>query len=327
MKKLINFSESCWHYKLIRFTWDIDPKRFKNLCPYFWLTVASIILFPLAALSTVVRKFFGAVDRICEKGYLSRLSEAQLYYVYMKSSGKFIAGSMYPSFSGLRTYKNVDSFLKAVGKTKEEIERYKGRYGKVYEREALEYNKELDREAENRRKREQRQEKLYDLTMKVSMATKKIFLVLGVIILFLFFSCLCSLFTNIICYFILNPVSIDVLKVLAIGLGAIMFGVFVGNVLGVYERDGKKYIQRYKPWGYLWISPVLLVYLPLKYILFEFLIKRVIYYFLWRIVIVGVSKGIASCITEYWGIFGDYLNASYSDYCPGINWKEKEDKK
>lgn len=45
-EKLIKITPSCWHYRLIKYIWNIDPKMFMNLCPYFWLTIASLFVLP-----------------------------------------------------------------------------------------------------------------------------------------------------------------------------------------------------------------------------------------------------------------------------------------
>ncbi|MCK9575527.1 MAG: hypothetical protein WC979_02160 [Candidatus Pacearchaeota archaeon] len=45
--KLISLNEKQWHYKLIKFVFGNslpDPRSLKNLCPYFWVTIASMIL-------------------------------------------------------------------------------------------------------------------------------------------------------------------------------------------------------------------------------------------------------------------------------------------
>jgi len=40
----------------------------------------------------------------------------------------------------------------------------------------------------------------------------------------------------------------------------------------------------------------------------------------------GILIGIIEGFREYGGIFADYFDASYSDYCPGINWKNNNKK-
>ena len=40
--------------------------------------------------------------------------------------------------------------------------------------------------------------------------------------------------------------------------------------------------------------------------------------------IVGIILGFKQGILEFTGIFGEYLDSSYSDYCPMIIWKDKK---
>ena len=45
--KLISLSEQSWHFKLIKFVFGAmlpDLKTITNLCPYFWLLIASLFL-------------------------------------------------------------------------------------------------------------------------------------------------------------------------------------------------------------------------------------------------------------------------------------------
>lgn len=65
---------------------------------------------------------------------------------------------------------------------------------------------------------------------------------------------------------------------------------------------------------------VKIIWLPIKFIFYTALFK----YFLKPIglfiakIVVGIVKGIGSSS----GIFGEYFGASYSDYCPGIEWTD-----
>lgn len=54
-EKLIKITPSCWHYRLIKYIWNIDPKMFMNLCPYFWLTIASLFALPFVWLYKVIK--------------------------------------------------------------------------------------------------------------------------------------------------------------------------------------------------------------------------------------------------------------------------------
>ena len=129
--------------------------------------------------------------------------------------------------------------------------------------------------------------------------------------------------------------AIGVLAILA-SIGYLLYVLLTSwlqNVLNKYER-GKKvwYIQPF----------IYLIFYPLKYIIMA--IAWVVVKVLWEIlkfvfytvlfkhflkpiglfiakVFVGLWKGIASSS----GIFGEYFGASYSDYCPGIEWCDIDD--
>ncbi len=70
-----------------------------------------------------------------------------------------------------------------------------------------------------------------------------------------------------------------------------------------------------------WI--VVILWYPIYFITNYIFIK-----FIWRLlictIIFGVCEGIIEGFNEFGGIFADYFNASYSDYCPGINWEKEE---
>jgi len=66
---------------------------------------------------------------------------------------------------------------------------------------------------------------------------------------------------------------------------------------------------------------LLVVYWPLKI---------VFYYFFWQLLLVnlwylvkGGARIIWGSLLGFLGIFGEYFGASYTDYCPGIEWEEK----
>ena len=98
-EKLISMNEHCWHYKLIKFIWNFEPKEFKNLCPYFWLTIASLFIFPFICIwkciKFIVTKFFGFfsyftskfIDWLDNQEYSRKLvqfSSADIYYLKHK---------------------------------------------------------------------------------------------------------------------------------------------------------------------------------------------------------------------------------------------------
>jgi hypothetical protein len=56
------------------------------------------------------------------------------------------------------------------------------------------------------------------------------------------------------------------------------------------------------------------IYLPIKIILWKFLIVTII---------AGGCVLIWKSFISFLGIFGEYFGASYTDYCPGIEWKDE----
>ena len=94
-----------------------------------------------------------------------------------------------------------------------------------------------------------------------------------------------------------------------------------------FENDWKKNLGNLRFKEYLYVIPFLILYLPLRFV-FKTIIWNIIYYvlykFLWGTIIVGIAVGFKEGFTEFGGIFGDYMDASYSDYCPMINWDKKE---
>lgn len=42
----VNLSRDSWHYKLQDLIWDSNRPTFNSLCPYFWFTIATIIISP-----------------------------------------------------------------------------------------------------------------------------------------------------------------------------------------------------------------------------------------------------------------------------------------
>jgi hypothetical protein len=127
------------------------------------------------------------------------------------------------------------------------------------------------------------------------------------------------------------------LGILAVAVGIIyIFGVVVGswiqNVVNKYQRGRK--VWYIEPLIYLWYvvkyiglglayAVVYVLWIPFKFIFYTFLWKIILVntgIFLWR-VICSFARGLANST----GVFGEYFGASYSDYCPGIEWTDVEE--
>jgi hypothetical protein len=87
---------------------------------------------------------------------------------------------------------------------------------------------------------------------------------------------------------------------------------------------------------------IYLIWYPVKYIAIVLAygavyilwvpVKFFFYTFLWNIVIVNVAMFIYKILSSFvkglansTGVFGEYFGASYSDYCPGIEWVDTEE--
>jgi hypothetical protein len=120
-----------------------------------------------------------------------------------------------------------------------------------------------------------------------------------------------------------------------IGIIYILYLLFTGwaqSVINKYQ-GGKKvwYIEPFKfiliyfvyyPLKYVVLGIAYglfyLIGIPLKYIFYNFLWKHVLVPFakwIWK-VLCALGRGIANST----GVFGEYFSASYTDYCPGIEW-------
>ena len=122
----------------------------------------------------------------------------------------------------------------------------------------------------------------------------------------------------------------------AIGIGYLLYvviGSWLQNVVNKY-RTGKK-VWYIEPLIYVVWYPVKYISIGIAYTVLYILlipIKLVFFNFLWKLVIVNLAKFIWLILTKLWkgilsstGIFGEYFGASYSDYCPGIEWVDTED--
>lgn len=121
-----------------------------------------------------------------------------------------------------------------------------------------------------------------------------------------------------------------------IGVGYVLYvivGSWLQNVVNKYQR-GKK-VWYIEPLIYLVWYPVKYLALLLAYGALYVLwhpMKFIFYTFLWNIVLVNTGvfiwkliKSFGKGLANSTGVFGEYFGASYSDYCPGIEWVDTEE--
>ncbi len=112
----------------------------------------------------------------------------------------------------------------------------------------------------------------------------------------------------------------------------VVLGSWFQNIINKYDRGRK--IWYVEPLVWLWYA-VKYIGLGIFYLLLYIIwipVKFFFYTFLWNIILVNVGlflwkiiKKFAKGIANSTGIFGEYFGASYSDYCPGIEWTDVEE--
>lgn len=59
-KDTFKLRKSSWHAKLMKYTFNMDAKDFDHLCPYFWMTIFNIIIFPIfGPIKFIIKTVFG----------------------------------------------------------------------------------------------------------------------------------------------------------------------------------------------------------------------------------------------------------------------------
>lgn len=377
--KLIKITDKDWHYRLIKFCWGIDPMMFKNLCPYFWLSIASIfVCIPISLYKSIKwcvlsllhgmvklidyigTRFEDVIDTYSYDRTIENLTNGQIYYLCnYGDSQKVWEGDSIDHFRKIKHHgKNLDDFLNDVLKAKGLKKGFiTSKYKDDYKREVANFKK---LEAENKKalelrlkkqreeaaakarkfeadekKKKERERKMYEFTRKISSFTKNLFIwLMNIALFFAFF-----LFTNVLTYLMIPLVDVcsgvDWASVFITGLKIVALVsscVFASYIL---YKCILKYIEmhenrsKYTGFRKYFIIAVeytfTCIYKILFYIVY-YLLWCPIVLFLWKTIIMGIFGGLVEGFNEFGGIFRDYFNASYSDYCPGIEWEETSNK-
>lgn len=340
-EKLISFNENQWHYKLMSYVWDIDPKMFKNLCPYFWLTVASILVVPFVFIyrnivsfcKNIVKKISNRVDKILYddfRKWVSTLSENQVLYFdenFYKSSS-FLPSAfrkqfgLYDAIYEWRMQHKITEDKFQELKNKETFLNY---IKEINQKETIKLENERKKECEKAAKsldKERKKEEFKKKYNKIISYTKAfvgfvlscligvLFLLLTLILTYILTGLIGEIYANyeIMLAFIITIVGL---------IGLIILGAFYYRTI---EYKFEKFLnkQRTSFKEKIIILPAVIafcIYKVLKFIFFTFIYK-------W--IIKSTINAFKIFFIQFTGIFGEYFNASYSDYCPGIEWDENE---
>lgn len=322
-EKLIKISENDWHFKLIKYVWKINPKMFRNLCPYFWLTIASLFCCPFVMVLKSLKKLWDVFYDFDQINYTKRLSKEQIYYqyYYLKNGRSATWGGLDPKYfsvvtNKLKKYNNPKDFLKELGLSEKKVLSFKSSFEKKL-------NLEKAKSKQKESKREERDKKIKESMYKVADTSKFLVKVLGVIFFCFLGNFGCWIISSIICWGAYTGEGTIILLAIFSFLGLSLVTLVLVWFAGKFESDWKKNLKNLTVMEYLYVIPFLIIYIPVR-IIFVSILWNILYKFLWEIIILGILTGFKEGITEFTGIFGDYLNASYSDYCPMISWKEED---
>ena len=114
---------------------------------------------------------------------------------------------------------------------------------------------------------------------------------------------------------------------------AVVVGSWIQNIVNKYQRGKRVWYIEGLIYG-LWY-PIKFIGLFIAYALLYVLwipIKFIFYKFLWKLILVPFAIGFWKALCAFGrglanstGVFGEYFGASYSDYCPGIEWVDTEE--
>jgi len=357
-KASVKLSTKSWHYKLIKFILGSaapTPYNMHNLCPYFWLLVFSLLAAPIVAPIKGVAKllfwFFDGFAALLEKSLLFPVAENWQrnltdFDVYQIWSWDQELSKIYKSVHKKEGVPDNSEFAKIwwenkYGETllKPDRSGYSERFSKwlaeMREKDlALREQKDQEK-SEKYLKEEARQEKMEKFRVGMDSFFSKIGdqfrswknlikwtkRIVGLII---------TTLGLVATFFIVNFIGRGILWLVLNWSWTIFFGVIISlsaiglliglmyvlKLLGQYiEAKGRKVW-----WINLLYYLVMVLFLPLKWIFYNFF---------WRTLCVGgwylIKRGAIGLwdgILGFLGIFGEYFGASYTDYCPGIDWDE-----
>lgn len=361
--KLMRVSLKSWHYRLVKFVLGSNaptPKNMQNGCPYFWLLMFSIIVSPFVGFYKLISKVLGYLlthfDKFLEKTidkWIENLPPYKAYDICYNRSNKlsfygklyynnnedlFFEDYIYKKY-GVRKEDDIEKWMEIRKELGDEWSKHRNRITDELFRRKEEREKERLKKEERKRKFNEKIDKITDKfnelfstkDWKTIIKRTKQFVGFVITMLLLAMSygivlVLTTFFVTIIEHIIANPelYMIIGLSLLGGGLLAVLIYIFLGwvsNIVSDYKLGERRwYVDAvifaiYNPIYYilygLYITGKYILYIPLKFIFVDILWN--FFKGLWK-VLVGAS-----------GIFGEYFNASYTDYCPGIEWVDVDE--
>jgi hypothetical protein len=355
-KTSVKFSTKSWHYKLIKFILGSaapTPYNMFNLCPYFWLLIFSILVSPIVA---PIKGFINLVKLLLDG--ISRFAEGFVYAPIADSWEENLTDL--DAYELLLWEKEMNKyFCKIHGKdninrTEFVYDWWEKKYGKYPKNEDGDYIEEYDNWIKEMRNQLYaasvvKSERQAAISQQKAEKKKKAESVNRAIdIIFSRIGREISSWKNIIkwtkravglvittiglvaTFFIVNFASrgilwlIDnwdwyvlLLVIISFASVAAVIGIIkLGEIILAYIRSRGRSSWPVNAAYYIFLG----IFMPVKWIFYNFL---------WQIIIVNLWYIIKRGAIGFWdgllgslGIFGEYFGASYTDYCPGIDWEE-----
>lgn len=116
----ISFTTNSWHFKLLKWMWNVESKKLNNLCPYYWTVVLSIIILPVYCFIFLVAKIYDwcdeKIDIIVDKlGLKNRLNKIKMPEIHILD--KLQLHSRYDNINNSLTKNNIFIIIWKYGKT------------------------------------------------------------------------------------------------------------------------------------------------------------------------------------------------------------------
>ncbi len=352
-KAEVLISTKSWHYRLMKLVlgkMSPTPQDMHNLCPYFWLLMfcllSGTVVLPLKYLFIGFEKMMDGLSNMIEskmikpaaQKWYDKLTGLEAFAIFWENAqiARLYKTKFSHTYNGKKDFVakwweskyGQKAYLEGTCNRTKAFDEWVGTYMAEYE--ALNYTKvtEPSKFAENMENVRDNVGTWFDNAGDTMMSWKTLIKwtkrVVGLIITGI------GLFIS---FFVINFLSRPILYLIehwdwkiigSIGIGAVIAAIGVGLIyllskwISVIQANGLK----------LWY--VKLVYWPL-YTCVYMPLKIVFYYFIWELLMVNLwfllsasGKLAWKSLLSFLGIFGEYMGASYTDYCPGLKWKEEK---
>lgn len=340
------------------------PENMFNLCPYFWLLVFSLLVTPIVApIKLILMGFVRMADGLADlmdkliilpsaERWEDGLTDLDVYQILQwdKELQKFYKLAYFKGEAfhkkekfaynwWRKTYKmpvfEEDSPEKVYGTYTDEFSEWINECQKEYDRILDEMS---ERDAEKAKKKEEYEENLKKFRTGMDNLGDRIKgAVLSWKTLIKWTKRVVGLIVTgallVATYFVVNYMGRGVLwlvdnwdwtifLIVILAIAGLATGALIMHLLKMWadyiESKGAMNVWYTKGLYYL----ILGVFLPFKWIFYSFLWKWVLVN-IWYLIKRG-ARLVWGSLLGFLGIFGEYFGASYTDYCPGIEWEEDE---